>query len=168
MIQTRHDEHNLSAPMMVSLLDGVVARGHTFRFRAGGSSMFPFIRDGDVVSIKPLDHYRVPRLGDVLAFNRNPDEASAAHLVVHRLVGRSAQGGYMLRGDHHPPGHSDGMISPVALLGIVTGVERCGRTVRLGLGPERALIAFLSRLGLLWRLIRLFIYLYRLRLLFHA
>jgi hypothetical protein len=167
MIQTRRDEHNLSAPMMVSLLDGVVARGHTFRFRAGGSSMFPFIRDGDVVSIKPLDPDRVPRLGDVLAFNRNPDEASVAHLVVHRLVGRSAQG-YLLRGDHHPPSHSDGMISPVALLGIVTGVERRGRTVRLGLGPERALIAFLSRLGLLWLPIRFSIYLYRLRLLFHV
>jgi hypothetical protein len=75
-------ERSLPAPLLVSLLTGVVQRGHTFRFRAGGGSMFPFIRDGDILSIVPLSADRPARLGDVLAFDRGGGDY--AHLVVHR------------------------------------------------------------------------------------
>jgi signal peptidase I len=153
-------ERSLPAPLLVSLLTGVVQRGHTFRFRAGGGSMFPFIRDGDILSIVPLSADRPARLGDVLAFDRGGGDY--AHLVVHRLVGRTASG-YLLRGDAHAPGHSDGCLPPNVLLGRVAGVEREGRPVRLGLGSERLLIALLSRVGLLWLLVRAAVFVYRLR-----
>jgi len=151
-------ERILASSLVLSLLDGVVARGHAFRFRAGGSSMFPFIRDGDIISVIPLD--APPRLGDVLAFNRGPDGNEC--LVVHRLVGRHA-GGFLLRGDAYPMGHNDGIIPFESLLGRVARVERGGRFVYLGLGIERVLIAFLSRSGILWALMRIALRLYRLR-----
>ena len=44
----------LSGAAMLGLLEGVLSRGVPFRFRAGGSSMAPFIRDGDVISVSPL------------------------------------------------------------------------------------------------------------------
>jgi hypothetical protein len=150
-------EMGLDAPMTLALLEGVVARGHRFRMRAGGGSMFPFIRDGDVLSIAPLAGS--PGIGDVLAFKRCPG-GGMGQLVVHRLVGRTPYG-CLLRGDSYPPGHSDGQISPEALLGRVERVERTGRPVRLGLGPERFLIAALSRLGLLWILLQAALRLYR-------
>jgi hypothetical protein len=151
---------SLSPALVVSLLDGVMARGHTCRFRAGGGSMFPFIRDGDIVSIEPL--VGAPRLGDVLAFRRGPC-TGADNLVVHRMVGRAA-GGYRMRGDSYPHGHTDGVIAAEALLGRVARVERGGRTVHLGLGPERAAIALLARAGLLAAALKVVLRLYRMRL----
>jgi hypothetical protein len=149
-------EVRLGSPMLVVLLEGVVASGRTFRVQAGGGSMFPFIRDGDIVSVAPLAS--PPRLGDVLAFQRGPQPTP--QLVVHRLVGRAPRG-LLLRGDSYPPRHSDGLITPAALLGRVVRVERRGRPITLGLGPERALIALLSRLGLLWLLLQPALRLYR-------
>jgi hypothetical protein len=78
--------------------------------------------------------------GDVLAFD------SAGRLIVHRLV-RIAPGQYLLKGDNNP--QPDGWFPADAILGRVVRVERAGRRIRLGLGPERALIAVLSRRGAL-------------------
>ena len=43
---------------------------------------------------------------------------------------------------------NDGVVASAALLGRVVQVERAGKTVRLGMGAERSLIASLSRYGL--------------------
>jgi len=132
----------LSGPDLLGLMRQVLDRGLLFRFRARGWSMSPFIRDGDVISIAPLGK-KDPRVGDVVAFT-HPDND---HLILHRLVGIH-NSTYLIQGDNlfcSP----DGLIPVNALLGKVTKVEREGRTVVLGMGPERVLIAFFSRVGLL-------------------
>jgi hypothetical protein len=128
-------------------LKAVLAKGVSFRFRARGFSMHPFIQDGDVLTVSPC-HGKSPRPGDVVAF-RHPINQK---LVVHRLIAR-LQSGCLMRGDGSP--EADGLTPWENVIGSVSRVERGERPVRLGLGPERRLIAWLSRRELLQPLIHL-------------
>jgi signal peptidase I len=118
--------------------------------------MYPFIKDGDVITVAPLPP-KAPSLGDVLVFIHE----QARRLFVHRVTKRDG-GFYVTRGDSAH--FDDGMISRTNLLGYVTRVERNGKKIRLGLGPERSMIALLARTGLLsplvfraWCCMRLFL-----------
>jgi hypothetical protein len=104
--------------------------------------MAPFIHDGDVITVSPLPEGR-PGVGEVVAFTR----PEAGNLVVHRVVARLGTAS-LIQGDS-VDGCTDGIIPPENVLGRVTRVERSGRAVWLGLGPERYVIAWLSRAGLL-------------------
>lgn len=136
------------------LLMDVLHKGAALRFRARGFSMSPFIKDSDVVTVTPVSKHE-PRLGDVVVFI-NPD---AGELVIHRLVGKRDNFHLLIKGDNLPT--LEHLVPKTGILGRVKRVERDGRTVALGLGPEKALIALLSRRGLLlpllvpaWRVIR--------------
>jgi hypothetical protein len=135
----------LSAEALSDLLEAVVARGVPFRFEARGHSMFPFIRNGDVVTVSALCGRRA-RYGEVVAF-AGPGEHG---LAVHRVVSRRADA-YTIRADNAR--EPDGLVPDGCVLATVTGVDRRGRRIRLGLGPERALVATLSRIGVLAPLI---------------
>jgi signal peptidase I len=138
----------LSNRSLLALGREVLGRGLDFRFRANGWSMSPFIREGDVISLEPMRE-RLPRLGDVVAFvPRDVD-----NLVVHRVVSVKNIA-CLVKGDNIP-GSPDGWIAPEQVLGRVSCVERNHRRMLLGLGPERALIAELSRINLLVPLLRL-------------
>jgi len=147
----------LSGPALVKILQAVLDKGVPCRFRAKGFSMTPFIKDGDVITVSPLSN-ALPRLGDVVAFIHPETE----RLVVHRMVGQN--GNYFLvRGDNTSSVTND-LIPKENILGCTTRVEREGNEVFLGLGPERLLIALLTRTGLLssllpplWRLVRPFV-----------
>jgi len=101
--------------------------------------MSPFIRDGDVVTVSPCPRDTMG-LGDVVAFV----QPCSGRLAVHRVVGRGRDS-WRIRGDNTP--EADGWIGHDDILGRVTRVERAGKRVRLGLGPERVLIALFSRRG---------------------
>ena len=132
----------LSGEALLELMRAVLARGVPFRFCARGWSMAPFIRDGDVITVSPLRDV-LPGVGEVVAFAR----PGAGKLVVHRVVA-SRGSALLIQGDSAPP-RSDGIVARDNLLGRVTRVERNGQNVWLGLGPERYLIAWLSRTRLL-------------------
>lgn len=137
----KNGELRLSGLKMVQMLKAVLEKGVPCRFRAKGSSMAPFIRNGDVITISPSFDSRI-RLGDVGAFIR-PIRGT---LAVHRIVRK--KGGYFLaKGDNKHNGNE--RIPNANLLGLVTRVERDGKSVSIGLGPERYLISFLSRNGYL-------------------
>ena len=137
---------SLSGPALGDFLSAVVARGVPFRFVARGSSMHPFIRDGDTITVGPLSasrgDRRRPRAGEVVAFVYG----APGRLVVHRAVARE-DGRLLIRGNNCPG--PDGLFDPASVLGVVTRVERGAHRVRLGLGPERAVIAGLARRGAL-------------------
>jgi hypothetical protein len=82
-------------------------------------------------------------------------------LMVHRIVAKKNKC-FQIRGDNSA--ESDGLISREQILGYVTKVERYGKSAILGLGFERYMIAFLSRLGILthllhpvWRIFRVIV-----------
>jgi hypothetical protein len=132
----------LSGRALLVLARAVLARGVPFRFCARGWSMAPFVRDGDVITVSPVPH-AVPGVGEVVAFVR----PELGNVVVHRVVARR-DAGLFIQGDSVPD-CADGIIAPQHLLGRVTRVERNGNDVRLGFGPERYVIAWLSRTRLL-------------------
>jgi signal peptidase I len=137
-------------------MKAVLDKGAPFRFEAGGFSMSPFIRHGDIITVAPSPSRF--RSGDVIAF-MSPETGK---LTVHRIIRLSTHRGDLIKGDNTPA--PDGRVEQSAIIGRVVRVEHRGKRVRLGLGPERALLAFLSRIGLLpplvrflWRLSRLFL-----------
>jgi len=138
-------ELSLSSPALIELMRGVLDKEVPFRFQAKGFSMSPFIKNGDVITVETLPD-GAPRLGHIVAF-RHP---GSGRLVVHRVVGRKG-GAYLIKGDAAPEG--DGLVPADNILALVTKVEREGQPVRLGIGPARLLIAFLTRSGLFLRLV---------------
>jgi signal peptidase len=145
----------LSGEVFPELVRDILSKYAECRFQAKGYSMSPFIKDGDVLTISLLPSSS-PGLGDVVAFN-HPE---GGRFVIHRIV-RKRGDSYLVRGEN--TFEADGHIEKRDILGFVTRVERKGRRVLIGLGPERLLIAFLSRNGLLlpllhlmWKMIRPF------------
>jgi signal peptidase I len=136
---------SLSGPGFQEFLKSVLAKRAAFRFRAQGFSMHPFIQDGDVITVSPLEG-RAPKMGEVAAFWNH----ETGKLMVHRVIARLREG-YVIRGDSNC--EPDGLLGFENLIGVVKRVERDGKTVCLGQGPERLFIALLSRFNLLQPLV---------------
>jgi ribosomal protein S18 acetylase RimI-like enzyme/signal peptidase I len=139
-------ELTLSSPALVELIQAVLSKDHSFRFQAKGFSMFPFIREGDVIRIAPLKPSS-PRLGDVVAFT----PPGTQKLLVHRVIGGKGDS-CLIRGDNAPA--ADGFLPRGRIIGRVILVERNGKRVYCGTGPERFLIALLIRTNLLSLLVQ--------------
>jgi signal peptidase I len=154
LLTKRRGELSLSSQQLEKLMRGVLSKGACFRFRSKGFSMSPFIKDGDVLTIAPIKG-AAPGFGDVVVFTH----PNTGKLIIHRVIGKRA-GSYLTKGDNAPEG--DGLISGAAILGHVAKMERNGKYISLGLGPDRFIIAFVIRTGLLpllwpvWRLVRFF------------
>ena len=150
----KREELSLSSQQLEKIMRGVFDKGASFRFKGKGFSMSPFIRDGDVLTIAPLQGSS-PRFGDVVVFTH----PTTGKLIIHRIIGRRADA-YLTKGDNAPEG--DGLISRAAIVGRVTNVKRNLNYVSLGLGPDRFIIAFVTRNGLVpllnpfWRFVRFF------------
>jgi len=138
------NSHGMSGLAFAELMEAVLKKNVPFRFTASGSSMSPFIRDGDVLIISPVS-LRLRR-GDVVPFI-NP---SSNQLMVHRILDVSREG-CLIKGDNNSV--PDGRIPTSIIIGRVVRVEQGGRPTRFGLGPERFLIAWLSKCCLLTRLV---------------
>ena len=142
----------ISNARFAELIAAVLAKGAPFRFQANGSSMSPFIRDGDVITISTAP-IRIG-LGEMVAFV-NPDHD---RLTVHRVV-QILHDGYLIQGDNIPK--PDGCVSRSDIIGRVIRVEHQRQYMWLGLGPERIVIAFLSRHGWLVPLLIPFRWIFR-------
>ena len=103
--------------------------------------MSPFVKDGDVIVLAPV-LASGPRRGDIVAFRlpASPD------LTVHRVIDHKPNC-YLTRGDNSTT--TDGLVHRRDILARVLSIERRRRRVKLGLGPERSVIALLSGAGLL-------------------
>jgi signal peptidase I len=153
-VTSNQSSRSMPNAAFAQLMKAVLDKGAPFRFEAGGYSMSPFIRHGDLITVGPSPS--LFRRGDVIAF-MSPETGK---LTVHRIIRVSPCRGYLIKGDNTPA--PDGRVKQSAIIGRVIRVEHRGKRVRIGLGPERALLAFLSRIGLLpslvrflWRLSRL-------------
>lgn len=120
------------------LIFDLLAQGLSVEFRVTGSSMAPLIRSLDLLSVAPVDSETL-RCGDVIAWKRGRD-----HLVVHRIISVSQQS-FVTRGD--AVNSADGAIDTNHVVGKVIALTRNGRPKKLGLGPERVFLAWLSRQG---------------------
>jgi signal peptidase I len=131
---------------LVELVKEVLSKGVECRLQVKGYSMSPFIKDSDVVTISPIVDSS-PEFGDVITFIHPRTEK----LIIHRVVGKSGDA-CLVKGENAL--EPDGLIKKENVLGLVTKVERKGKRIFLGLGPERFLIAFLTRTNLLLPILR--------------
>jgi signal peptidase I len=146
LLVKKQSEKALSGNALAILIAAVLDKGVPFRFTAKGHSMSPFIKDGDIITLHPINEDKL-KMGEVVAVFHEPYEK----LMVHRLIEK--QGWFcILKGDNNPG--PDETVSMEKLLGVVKKVERNGEKIRLGMGKERLLIAFLTRKNLLMPLLR--------------
>jgi hypothetical protein len=134
-------EFPVSGAVTIELIQAAFAKGALFRFKVKGFSMSPFLQDEDIVTLSPLLRSGI-NLGIPVAI------VCPKHhrLLIHRIVVKKGNQ-YLIKGDNCP--EPDGFVDKEDMLGCVVRIERKNKTVSFGLGPERALIAFLSRNRLL-------------------
>ena len=135
-----------SSASLKELIKEVLARHVSFRFKAFGASMSPFILNEDIITLSALPHQQI-RFGEIVAFTR----PCTGGLAVHRVVGFK-NNRYLLKGDN--VSCSDGLIPRENIICAVTAIERKNKQVHLSLGGERIIIALLSRYGFLPFLLR--------------
>ena len=132
----------LPQAQLQEILDALLSRGAPARFQARGFSMYPCIRDLDVVTVSPLPG-RSLRAGDIIAF-RQPASGS---LVLHRIL-RAEPDGFLVRGDNLAT--PDGLVPPADVLGLVTLAERRGAVVYRAAAGDASPTAILLILRLRW------------------
>lgn len=137
----------LSPKALIELIQAKIAKGASFRLEAKGSSMLPFIRNSDAITISALRNYSID-FGKPVAFI----DPKTNKLVIHRIVGRK-NSSYLIKGDS--AFGADGLIPKANILGCVVRIERKGRNISLGLGWERLIIVLLSRIKVWYLIVRL-------------
>ena len=146
---SKANEFIVSNVVLSELIGAVTGKNKSLRFEAKGFSMFPFICNGDIVTVSPFSN--AIDVGQAVIFTQPRTQA----LILHRVVGKKANN-YIIKGDNALA--IDAAVPGQNILGYVSGLERKGRRITLGLGKERYLIVFLSRtriLPLFFRLTRL-------------
>ena len=118
--------HSLDRNAFSSVADSLLAAGFKLRFRAGGHSMGSAVRDGERVTVAPVDARDVD-VGDIVLCQtwRGP----LAHRV--QRIENAAAGAvrFVLRGD--ASFEDDQPVAPAQLRGRVVSVERDGRALDL-------------------------------------
>lgn len=135
-----------NASDFINLSKDILSEGNLLRFRAKGWSMTPFIRDGDIVSVKPVSQKEI-RIGDIVYYCREE------RAVLHRVIKKTNQDGklfFATKGDASV--ETDGPIEPANIMGKVIAIEKNGKAIKLNSTPMRCinyLCAFFSPISYL-------------------
>jgi signal peptidase I len=131
---------------------GLLDAGASFRLKACGWSMYPFVREGDVLEIAPVPFGEIG-IGDIVFYR------SGSRLLTHRVVGFVSEGDEVLiraRGDGFiqadpPVGESD-------LVGRVEAIYRprrgTERVIQLDRGIRHRLGVLIARSKIAHRSVR--------------
>ena len=133
----------LGGPDFAELAADVLSKGDFLLFRAHGGSMHPFIRDGDIIEIKPIMQASSIRPGVVIFYC-----SARERLFAHRVIKVSAQHGQVAlvaKGDS--ASNSDPLVHPEQVLGQVVVIKRGERKIRLDRGVCRLINVLWARLS---------------------
>jgi len=137
----RKHTQRMSGESIADLIGQLHKKNVPALIRARGSSMAPFIQDGDLMKILP--EKKPPGLGDIVAFLK----PESKEFIVHRIVGKSGIH-FIAKGDN--VFRTSDLISRSDIIGAVIETKRrYGKTQRMGFGPEKKIIGILSRLKIL-------------------
>jgi hypothetical protein len=101
---------------LLELLCTLLGNGASFRFRANGYSMTPTIRNGDIITVSPLQNMP-PRIGEIVAFPHPENQ----RLTIHRLIdSRSSLA--LCRGDNRD--QEDPPVPLDQIIGVVVAIRR--------------------------------------------
>ena len=104
---------------MAELSTQILGRGGSSRFQAHGASMAPLIRDGDTLTVAPVEAAAL-RVGDVVLYRAGDDRLAAHRIVARRLEGDRLR--WVIRGDA-AKGPGD-VVAAEQVLGRVVRVQR--------------------------------------------
>jgi ribosomal protein S18 acetylase RimI-like enzyme len=108
------------------LSSDILIQGGFFSFKAHGYSMYPFICDGDILTINQVE-YSALKIGDI-AFYKSSD----GRLIVHRVIDKNHQNNklmFLMRGDSVL--NNDGWIYSDQVLGKVMSIQRDKKFIKL-------------------------------------
>src|SRR4030067_3849623 len=98
----------------------ILKKGHLLRFQARGNSMHPFIKDKDIIKIKPVEPLKL-KAGDVI-FYLSGSKRLIAHRLIKKTKGKEDELLFVTKGDST---HGfDEAIPSSSVLGKVVAVER--------------------------------------------
>jgi len=139
---TARNSEIFTSPDFHALEREVLERGGSFRFRARGWSMMPFVHPGDVLLVERVDPARL-RPGAIIVFHR-----AGTTNTVHRLIRKVERDGRVVliaRGDNL--NRPDEPIGAEQVLGRVVEIHRDGQRIRLDTGPGHLLGLLVYRLA---------------------
>ena len=118
-----------ASKFLLDLTTELLSQGTTVHFRPSGRSMYPSIREGELITVEPVAASDV-KLGDIVLYR------SQRGLIAHRVVGSSPTQSsvlsphyFFLRGDASLS--CDQPVAAHQILGRVIRVQRNGRSVAL-------------------------------------
>jgi hypothetical protein len=141
--------------LLLDLTAELLSRGTTVRFRPSGRSMYPSIREGELITVEPVQPSDV-ELGDIILYRVDRDRPtqssvlspqSSSGLIAHRVIGTERKQGastqssvlsphhFLLRGDASLS--CDKPVEARQILGRVASVEREGRAINLAGTPAK-------------------------------
>lgn len=101
----------------------LLSQGQLVRFRPSGNSMHPTIKDGEAITVAPVNASDIKR-GDILLY------VTGRGVTAHRVSKiNNFSTSFILRGD--ATGSSDEAVEFDQILGRVISVERDGRSINL-------------------------------------
>ncbi len=110
--------------LLLDLTTELLSQGATVRFRPSGRSMYPSIREGELITVEPVRASDV-KLADIVLYRS--ERGPIAHRVVE-IASRDARV-FRLRGDASLS--CDEPVAAHRILGRVVGVQRNGCSVAL-------------------------------------
>ena len=123
----------------IELMDETLKTGK-LRFRALGNSMFPFIRSGDLITIKPFKESEI-YIGDVIFYKKE------GLLFVHRLIKKERLNGDLIgitRGDNRQI--PDKPIKMSQVKGKVVKIDRGKKSIELTSFPWKLANYIISKI----------------------
>jgi signal peptidase I len=115
----------------------LLGRGKNLQFKAHGTSMFPFVTNGDCVVIKP-ENYGDVKVGDIILYRNH-----WGNYIVHRVIKKNGQAALITRGDNMP-GY-DPPVPNKCVMGRVIQTESRGKQLKLSGWPYRLYSCFIAR-----------------------
>lgn len=134
------EEKSINNDDLVNLMVNVFQKGGSLRFCASGASMWPFIRNGDIITLMPSRKKNLEN-GDIVAFVSDNNNK----LTIHRIIAKR-DNSYLIKGDN--TSSPDGWVQNEKILGVVAEIEHNGRIVSY-IGIIKGLISYTSRVNLL-------------------
>ena len=128
----------------------ILNKRNCLRFQASGMSMYPAIRDGDILYVRPLN-CAMARVGDVI-FYKSKAEQLTAHRVIKKVFNTDKKV-FIIRGDSNIDRGEEATLEQI--LGRVEAIERNGRKIILGQGWGRLADVFYVRAAPLFKYFKL-------------
>jgi len=133
---------NLKREDFTFITQKVLGREKSLRFKAKGESMRPFIRDGDILEITPVNGEEI-RLGDVI-FYRVGERRMIAHRVIEKII-QNDKLIFLTKGDSNMGEGEKVYLEQV--IGRVKAIERKGRKIRIDEGLNRLMYVFYLKIS---------------------